>query len=59
MKRGGLEDEGDVAGDIAARIPHGRRLRLHGLGHEGACNASALTVSAARAFLEHWFAQLA
>ena len=40
---------------IAAMIPNGQRLRLPGLGHGGACQASALTVPTARAFLERWF----
>jgi len=49
---GELEDEGDGAAEVAARIPDGRRLRLQDLGHAGTCNASTLTVPAARAFLD-------
>jgi pimeloyl-ACP methyl ester carboxylesterase len=52
---GELEDEGDDAQKIAALIPDGQRLRLPGLGHGGACAASALTVPPARAFLDRWF----
>ena len=48
---GELEDEGDGAAEVAARIPDGRRLRLGDLGHAGTCNASTLTVPTARAFL--------
>ena len=39
-----------------AMIPSGQSLRLPGLGHGGACAASALTVPTARAFLDRWFA---
>jgi pimeloyl-ACP methyl ester carboxylesterase len=53
---GELEDEDDEAANVAAMIPNGQRLRLPGLGHGGACAASALTVPTARAFLERWFA---
>lgn len=53
---GELEDEDDDAAKIAAIIPNGQSLRLPGLGHGGACAASALTVPTARAFLERWFA---
>ena len=41
---------------VAAMIPNGQSLRLPGLGHGGACAASALTVPTARAFLDRWFA---
>ena len=53
---GELEDEDDDAAKVAAMIPNGRSLRLPGLGHTGACAASALTVPTARAFLDRWFA---
>lgn len=53
---GELEDENDDAVNVAAMIPNGQSLRLPGLGHGGACAASALTVPTARAFLERWFA---
>ncbi len=53
---GELEDEDDDAAKVAAMIPNGQSLRLPGLGHGGACSASALTVPTARAFLERWFA---
>lgn len=53
---GELEDEDDEAARIAAMIPNGQSLRLPGLGHPGACAASALTVPIARAFLDRWFA---
>jgi len=53
---GELEDPDDDAAKIAATIPNGERLRLPGLGHEGTCNASSLTVPIARAFLDRWFA---
>ena len=53
---GELEDEDDDAAKVAAMIPNGQSLRLPGLGHAGACAASALTVPTARAFLERWFA---
>lgn len=52
---GELEDEDDDAAKIAAMIPNGQRLRLPGLGHGGACQASALTLPTARAFLDRWF----
>ena len=52
---GELEDEDDGAAKVAAMIPNGQRLRLPGLGHGGACTASALTVPTARAFLDRWF----
>ena len=53
---GELEDEDDDAAKVAAMIPNGQSLRLPGLGHAGACAASALTVPTARAFLDRWFA---
>jgi pimeloyl-ACP methyl ester carboxylesterase len=53
---GELEDEDDEAASTAAMIPNGERVRLPGLGHAGACGASALTVPTARAFLDRWFA---
>jgi hypothetical protein len=53
---GELEDEDDDAAKVAAMIPNGQSLRLRGLGHGGACAASALTVPTARAFLDRWFA---
>ena len=53
---GELEDEEDDAANVAALIPNGQSLRLPGLGHGGACAASALTVPTARAFLDRWFA---
>jgi pimeloyl-ACP methyl ester carboxylesterase len=53
---GELEDEDDDAAKVAAMIPNGQSLRLPGLGHGGACAASALTIPTARAFLERWFA---
>jgi hypothetical protein len=49
---GELEDEDDDAATVAAMIPNGQSLRLPGLGHGGACAASALTVPTARAFLD-------
>ena len=52
---GELEDEDDDAAKVAAMIPNGQSLRLPGLGHVGACAASALTVPTARAFLDRWF----
>ena len=52
---GELEDEDDDAGKVAVMIPNGERLRLPGLGHGGACAASALTVPTARAFLDRWY----
>jgi pimeloyl-ACP methyl ester carboxylesterase len=52
---GELEDEDDDAAKVAAMIPNGQSLRLPGLGHAGACAASALTVPTARAFLDRWF----
>jgi pimeloyl-ACP methyl ester carboxylesterase len=52
---GELEDEDDDAAKVAAMIPNGQSLRLPGLGHGGACAASALTVPTARAFLDRWF----
>ena len=52
---GELEDENDDAAKTGRTIPNGQSLRLPGLGHGGACAASALTVPAARAFLERWF----
>jgi pimeloyl-ACP methyl ester carboxylesterase len=52
---GELEDEDDDATKVAAMIPNGQSLRLPGLGHGGACAASALTVPTARAFLDRWF----
>jgi len=53
---GELEDEEDDATKVAAMIPNGQSLRLPGLGHGGACAASALTIPTARAFLDRWFA---
>jgi pimeloyl-ACP methyl ester carboxylesterase len=53
---GELEDEDDDTAKVAAMIPNGQSLRLPGLGHGGACAASALTVPTARAFLDRWFA---
>ena len=53
---GELEDMDDDAAKVAAMIPNGQSLRLPGLGHGGACAASALTVPSARAFLDRWFA---
>ena len=53
---GELEDEDDDAAKVAAMIPNGQSLRLPGLGHGGACAASALTIPTARAFLDRWFA---
>ena len=53
---GELEDEDNDAAKVAAMIPNGQSLRLSGLGHGGACAASALTVPVARAFLDRWFA---
>ena len=52
---GELEDEDDDAAKVAAMIPNGQSLRLPGLGHGGACAASALTVPTARAFLDRCF----
>jgi pimeloyl-ACP methyl ester carboxylesterase len=52
---GELEDEDDDAAKVAAMIPNGQSMRLPGLGHAGACAASATTVPAARAFLDRWF----
>ena len=53
---GELEDDDDDAAKVAAMLPNGQSLRLPGLGHGGACLASALTVPTARAFLDRWFA---
>jgi pimeloyl-ACP methyl ester carboxylesterase len=53
---GEFEDEDDDAAKVAAMIPNGQSLRLPGLGHTGACAASALTVPTARAFLDRRFA---
>lgn len=53
---GELEDEDDDVTKMAATIPNGQSLRLPGLGHPGACAASALTVPTVRAFLDRWFA---
>ncbi len=52
---GELDDENDDAAKVAAMIPNGQSLRLPGLGHAGACTASALTVPTARAFFGRWF----
>ncbi len=52
---GELEDEDDDVAKLAGMIPNGQSLRLPGLGHPGACAASALTVPTARAFLDRWF----
>lgn len=52
---GELEDPDDDAAKVAAMMPNGQSLRLPGLGHAGACAASALTVPTARAFLDRWF----
>lgn len=49
---GELEDEDDDGARMASLIPKGQNLRLPGLGHGGACAASALTVPTARAFLD-------
>jgi len=54
---GELEDKDDVTAKIAETIPNGQRQRLQGLGHEGACNASTLTIPTARTFLDRWFAR--
>ena len=51
---GEFEDESDDAATIAATIPNGQRLRLPGLGNEGTCNASAMSLPTARAFLDSW-----
>jgi pimeloyl-ACP methyl ester carboxylesterase len=53
---GALDDEDDDAATVATMIPNGQSLRLPGLGHGGACAASALTVPTTRAFLDRWFA---
>ena len=53
---GELEDDDDDAAKVAALIPEGQSLRLPGLGHGGACAASALTIPAARTFLDRWLA---
>jgi len=53
---GELEDKDDDAAKVAAMIPNGQSLRLPGLGHGGACAASALTVPTARVFLNRWSA---
>jgi pimeloyl-ACP methyl ester carboxylesterase len=53
---GALEDERDDAAKVAAMIPNGQSFRLPGLGHGGACAASALTVPTVRAFLDRWSA---
>ena len=52
---GELEDEGADAARIADMLPNGESLRLPGLGHGGACAASALALPTARAFLDRWF----
>ena len=52
---GELEDEAAGAARIADRLPNGESLRLPGLGHGGACAASALALPTARAFLDRWF----
>lgn len=52
---GEFEDEGEAAAVVAGRLPNGESLRLPGLGHGGACAASALALPTARAFLERWF----
>ena len=52
---GELEDEDGDAAKVATMIPNGESLRLPGLGHGGACAASALTIPVARAFLDRWF----
>jgi pimeloyl-ACP methyl ester carboxylesterase len=52
---GALEDPDDDAAAIAGTIPDGTSLRLLGLGHGGACFASALTIPTARTFLDRWF----
>ena len=51
---GEFEDEDDNASEIAAMLPHGESLRLPGLGHGGACAASA-AIPTARAFLDRWY----
>jgi hypothetical protein len=50
----GEVDEDDGAAAVAAKVPHGQSLRLPGLGHGPACRASALTIPAARAFIDEW-----
>ncbi len=52
---GEKEDEKDGVAVAAAMVPNGQSLRLPGLGHGGACAASALTLPTARAFLDRWF----
>lgn len=51
---GEREDADDDAARIASRVPRGESLRLPGLGHGGACAASALTLPTARAFLDRY-----
>jgi pimeloyl-ACP methyl ester carboxylesterase len=53
---GELEDEAGQAAVIASMVPRGQSLRLPGLGHGGACAASALALPTARGFLERWYA---
>jgi hypothetical protein len=53
---GELEDPDDKAAEMAALVPNGERLRIPGLGHGGACGASALALPIARAFLDRGFA---
>ena len=48
-------DEENEAAAIAGMLPNGEALRLPGLGHGGACAASALALPTARAFLDRWF----
>jgi pimeloyl-ACP methyl ester carboxylesterase len=54
LTAGELEDEDDLAGRNAARLPRGQSLRLPGLGHGGACAASDQLVPVAREFLDRW-----
>ena len=51
---GELEDPDDEAATVAARLPNASSFRVAGLGHGGACAASALVLPAARAFLARW-----
>ena len=53
---GAREDEEGGAATIASVVAHGESLTLPGLGHAGACAASALVIPPARAFLDRWFA---
>ena len=51
---GELEDPDDEAATVAARLPNASSFRVAGVGHGGACAASALVLPAARAFLARW-----